>query len=392
MKLSSDQTQINQAHLKKLNNQQKRLISVKEQEIQKVDDLYKAKKIDERVQGQTEIEDLKIQRLKESEKVNLESQERLDTHKKMLQEGIQKMDIEKDRLNKFHKDRLSSVNLFNEDKYQSFYNDAQEKTDEVRQQTSDFVKDLSSNSDNTKRQLIHQSALESKAMQSKNALTLEDQEKQHKSSVKKNDSQYKHVEELHHKEHLENVASQGRRNSIEFEQRKKIHLKKTHDKEAIHTETLKQKDEAFKLKFAAMESGHNQVLKNIKERFQNQINFLVGGLRKDKESIESKAKDPFYQISSLRLEVVEMPKDYLVQIQIPKHERDDVRLTAHDRMMTLSLTRSFSNKTQDIVGNIDKSSRSEVYSKTFNVSDILDSTKISQKYENGILTYKVAKR
>ena len=82
---------------------------------------------------------------------------------------------------------------------------------------------------------------------------------------------------------------------------------------------------------------------------------------------------------------------YEVTLDVPEHEKDNVRLTADKRKLTISMSRRFDGQTTDVYGDINKTKRTETYTKKLHVADLVDKKDVTSKYENGMLIFRIAK-
>ena len=105
----------------------------------------------------------------------------------------------------------------------------------------------------------------------------------------------------------------------------------------------------------------------------------------------NKSDDQFYRIETLTPTVVENEKEYQVSLKVPEHEKENVHLSAHGRGVKMTLTRKFSDSIDQEDGSTSRSTRTELFSKEFPSKDILNPKVVSQKYEDGVLTYKISK-
>ena len=110
-----------------------------------------------------------------------------------------------------------------------------------------------------------------------------------------------------------------------------------------------------------------------------------------KRVIANQNEDQFYRIETLNPTIVDSPKDFLVSLAVPEHEKENVHLSVHGRNVKMTLTRKYSEFIEAKDGTIDKSNRNELFSKEFPSKDLLNQKQVVQKYEDGILTFKIQK-
>ncbi|EQC48593.1 Hsp20/alpha crystallin family protein, partial [Bacteriovorax sp. DB6_IX] len=157
-------------------------------------------------------------------------------------------------------------------------------------------------------------------------------------------------------------------------------------------EILKQKRTSFKEKFSLLEKNHTEILSRMKTKFDNEIKELVSKYSDFKNQTLGKLQDKFYHVTKLDPKVENKLDHYLVKIEIPEHEKELVNLTAQERDISISMTRKFTDKMTDQLGAKHKTRRSEVMNKSFQVPEIMDSASVVRNYDQGVLTFKIAKR
>ena len=160
----------------------------------------------------------------------------------------------------------------------------------------------------------------------------------------------------------------------------------THQKDVL---TQKQND--FKIRYENLVKEHDTLLNQIKTQFEADVNKLALQSATQKRNIANKIEDQFYRVESLKPEISENEKEYMVSMKVPEHEHENVHLIVHGRGVKMTLSRKFTDSLEDSDGSTNKSSRSELFSKDFLSKDILDPKQIAQKYENGILSFKIQK-
>ncbi|MGB0454755.1 MAG: Hsp20/alpha crystallin family protein [Bacteriovoracaceae bacterium] len=177
----------------------------------------------------------------------------------------------------------------------------------------------------------------------------------------------------------------------EQDSRQDIHQAKMNDLQQLQLQTLKEKDEHFKIKVKNMIEAHGENLKILEEKFKNQIEDLKIGQSKIKEDYQSKSHDKFYQISKIEPKIRQDKSFYYFDIEVPVYEKEKVHVTANDREVKISLSRDYKDNIEFNDQNY-TSSRTEVLSKEFEVPEILNGKDIKKSYEDGILSYRIAKK
>ena len=165
-------------------------------------------------------------------------------------------------------------------------------------------------------------------------------------------------------------------------------MKKAQD---YYKQLLKTNHERFQRKVANLDSAHKEVLENIEQKFKNEIHNLLVNNQEQKKLVEDKSQDSFYHMKTINPEIVDQEKHYFVSIKVPPYEKENVTLAPRDRTLRLSFNRRFAERVENENGYL-KSRRSEILVRELHVPELTDPHSVAQKYENGILTFKVAKK
>ncbi len=186
-------------------------------------------------------------------------------------------------------------------------------------------------------------------------------------------------------------------------------------KERQHKNTLDIRDKQYLSESESLKEDYIKKQKDINDKFQNkyattfeQNNKLMGRLLGKKEKLIDQVKgmitteakkelakkdDSFYQMTDLKPVVTESPERdaYILKVEVPEHEVKQVKLTAFDREIRLSLDRNFDHKRVDDDGSKDTLKRTESYMTKLGVDDIVNSKKITKSYADGQLQFKIEK-
>ncbi|WP_127717634.1 Hsp20/alpha crystallin family protein [Halobacteriovorax sp. HLS] len=389
MKVTQESTAKN--YLDKLAEGQRDLVVAKEQELKNIDKVYEAKKSNERLVGEMELLDIQDRNQAQIAEKLQQKEERLGAIKTNFVENQTKLEKEKANLITAHQEKISDLNTVYDYKYQDSFDEANLKAQKINTDTSVLIKDLQLKSDATIEGIDFESKLRADAKTRENTQGLKQQEVNHGIQQKTAKSNYERKMAMAVSEHENKLSDQNHRLLVERKEREKFHNLEMLNKETHHKELLKQEDQSFKQKYDTIVKTHQDILDRVTNRFNNQVNSIVKDQMLYKSNITDKAKDDFYKVSSLNPTVKEGLKDYEVSIQVPVHEKENIRLTAQGRDVTLALTRKFTDEVKEENGEINRSRRSEVFTKKFKTSEILNSKDISQSYNEGVLTFKIAK-
>ncbi|MBC7538304.1 MAG: Hsp20 family protein [Bacteriovorax sp.] len=154
---------------------------------------------------------------------------------------------------------------------------------------------------------------------------------------------------------------------------------------------LSQKQSDFKVRYENLVKEHETLLTELKTHFAADVKKMVEQNAGQKRIIANRSDDQFYRVETLKPTIVENVKEYVVSIAVPEHEKENVHLSVHGRGVKMTLTRKYTESMDDKDGSTNRSTRNELYSKEFPSKDILNPKQVVQKYEDGVLTYKIQK-
>jgi HSP20 family molecular chaperone IbpA len=159
-----------------------------------------------------------------------------------------------------------------------------------------------------------------------------------------------------------------------------------------HKNTVLQREKDFKNRYASVVDEHNAILEKLKAQFEEDAKKIFSSSAEQKRIFESKVQDQFYRIETLQPSVFENEKEVIISVPVAEYEKDNLQLTTHDRTINLSLSRKFDQSVTAEDGTKNRSNRSEIINKEFTTKELLDHKSVVQKYENGLLKFKITKR
>lgn len=203
----------------------------------------------------------------------------------------------------------------------------------------------------------------------------------------------KHEEELRvQKSELKNVLDKNMQKGKQLEAQKLQVQKEELDYLDHHQkDMLAQRESDFKIRYQKMVEEHEKILNDLKTQVDSDIKKMIASSATQMKTVSNKLNDSFYRVETLNPKTTELEKEVIVAIKIPEYEQENVHLSVHGRDVKMTLSRKYTDSMEAQDGSINKSTRNELFSKEFTVTDILDPKKITQKYENGTLTFKILK-
>lgn len=192
-------------------------------------------------------------------------------------------------------------------------------------------------------------------------------------------------------DHQKDIDELERKFLIEKEGRVQSFAQQRDFKMNEQQEALKQLDRSFKEKYESLVANHELVMNNLKNRFEADLKGELEKVADTRAIIESKGGDPFYSVTKLSPTLTENEKSYIISLEVPEHERDQVNLAADGRKLKLTVGRRFEERLEGPEGRVDKTVRTEHHTKIFDVAHIVDQRQITQSYQDGLLSYKIMK-
>jgi HSP20 family molecular chaperone IbpA len=154
---------------------------------------------------------------------------------------------------------------------------------------------------------------------------------------------------------------------------------------------LNQKQIDFKIRYENMVKEHNDILGTLKAHLDTDVKKMIEQNASQKKVMVNKSEDSFYKVDTLKPLIEENKKEFMVSLAVPEHEKENVHLSVLGRSVKMTLSRRFSEIFKDQEGTTNRSTKNELFSKEFPSTDILNPKLVDQKYENGILTYRIQK-
>lgn len=190
------------------------------------------------------------------------------------------------------------------------------------------------------------------------------------------------------KNQLDKSAQQGKRLEMEKAQVQKEELSYL---ENHHKDILNQRTADFKVRYESMVKQHESILNELQTNLDADMKKMVVSTSSQKKDVSDRVNDSFYRIETLNPSIMDAGKELIVSLKVPEYEKENVHLSAHGRNIKMTLNRRFADTMEANDGSVNRSTRNELYSKEFTAQDILNSKQISQKYDKGVLTFRIGK-
>lgn len=381
----------NATGLKGLVNRQRNLVVAKERELENVRNYYDAKKEADRLSGQKEVIEIQDANQKEILAAIDHKTTRLEDMRTSLQKDLGRLENERAILSQQDAlEKEASIARMN-DEQAAVSEEALERSREIGQKANQEIAELQKESQFQ----LAQASVDArnkydKQIQAHDA-SLADKMREQRVQVA--------TREIEHNQKLNQLKSEFERNAVNVTRtsaadkvkKEQLHLKELKTQEDQYNYLLNEKRKQFEQKFAHLEKEHNTIIQRTESRFKQQLEELSKKYSSIRDATVSRAEDPFYNLNRLNHRLENTPDAYLVHVEVPEHEAESVLLSGHKRSMKLTLNRRYSERLDGKDGYVDINKRSETFTQEFPVTEIIDDKEISRKYENGVLTFRVAK-
>lgn len=389
MKVTDQQS--SQQYTQFLAEKQKNKIQARQQELQNLDKFYDQKIQNVKIDGIKKMSQERDHINKELEENHLQLSDKLQESKKMNDMIRSNLDQERKMIQNLHQAQIKDIRFKNDEKFQNLLSNTQEISQDLEEKTKNQIKQIQTDAH---QQVLNQQVDTShKITQSINESDqkLKDQKDQFKTEVDRQIRDQKKEKASTQLDHHRFIGQLKNKQFLEKTQIQTLHAKDLEHEDQKFKDALMQMNESFQKKYELMTKEQAEILARVDQNFKQQLQKSMEDQGRLKEVYESKSKDEFYQLSKLAPHLEDKPDHYILNLQIPEHEHEAVRVTTHRKTITLGLARKFEDKTTSLDGSSNESKRSEIYTKRLEVPEFVSSKNIERKYENGVLSFKIKK-
>ncbi len=386
-----NQNLTNDRYLKRLQQQQKNLITAKESELEQIKKQYNHKKELIKQEG---IKQLEAERMAQQQKIleaNQTAKERLTDLQKQQQLEEFILQQQHQHLVENAKAKIANVN-------EQFATQYQEKLME----TNDLNRDINEKTQNQMRQIAlqAQNQIEQEKFKAHDLIynnenllqqRLQADEKHFNLALEHQQQEFKQRIEQVQKEHLGELKKLQHHNKITLENEKQTQANKLNYIRNFYQNKLKQEEEAFQAKYHHQLQNHQEILERLKNQFEQEIAKFKLGQATTKDQLLTRQQDPFYHMTIFNPKIIDTPKEIILQLQLSEHEVDNLQINVQKKDVDLNLTRRFAEQITTNDGSINRSKRSEIISKKIHFPQFLKEKSLTKEYHDGILTIHIQK-
>jgi HSP20 family molecular chaperone IbpA len=387
----TDSNNTNQEYARKLDEKMRNQNAAKEAEIEKTKDLYDKKIESTKLEG----EERYASSLKRNDEMivaaSKDYEDKLNGYKENLEHTQKNIALSESALKNEHDVKSNDARLQFMNKYQEQYRNGNETQVAIENDVKSSVESIADRARAQRHHIESSSKAEINALSNdfnqKSASAESDYRSKLEADVKAHEEdirlQKSDLKELMDKDTEKNQRLGAQKNQV---QKSELDYMDKHQKEI-----MAQKQNDFKARYETLVKEHEAIIANLKTHLNTDMKKIIESSAVKKEMIENKADDKFYRVETLSPLVSETPKDYMVSLKVPEYEKENVHLSVHGREVKMTLARKYSESVEAEDGSSNKSTKNELFSKEFSSQDILNPKLISQKYANGVLSYKISK-
>lgn len=376
---------------KRMNKSIERKIENKQQEIKNLDTLYDKKIELARIDG----EDQYIQSLERNNQRMLSDsgvyEDKIKGYQEKLKQVQNTVAKEEVNLKTTEKQRLADLKSQLEENFEDQYSNTQENQRAIAESTQAVVKEITAKSKSEKTILESNAQFEINALASGFNQKAADSEKDFRTKLD-SDVRLHNAEVNTQKEELKKLMT------LDMEKNKRLNNEQNrvnHDQlsfqETHQKDMLAQREKDFKVRYENMVKEHDTVLKSLSAKFEADVQRVTASTSTEKKVLGDKSTDPFYRVDKLNPKLTEDLKTVTVSVPVAEYEKENIHLSTQGRSVKITLSRKYTDSLNGEDGSINRSTRSELFSKELNTTDLLSPKNITQHYSDGILTFKVNK-
>lgn len=376
---------------KRMNKSIEKKIGSKEQEIKNLDTLYDKRIAMTRIEGEDQYQqsiDRNTQRMLSDSGVYEEKIKGYQDKLKQVQDTVAK---EETILKTSETQKLADLKNQLEENFQEQYSNTQENQREIAESTQASVKEIAARSKSEKTIMEGNAQFEINALSSGFNQKAADSEKDFRSKLD-SDVRLHNAEVNTQKEELKKLmVMDGEKNKRLSNEQNRVNKDQLTFQESHQKDMLTQRDQDFKVRYANMVKEHETILKNLSAKFEEDAQKITASTANDKKILGGRTTDPFYRVDKLNPKLSEDLKTVSVSIPVAEYEKENVHLSTQGRSVKITLSRKYTDTLNAEDGSVNRSTRSELFSKELNTTDLLSPKNITQHYSDGVLTFKINK-
>ena len=376
---------------KRINKNIEKKIILKEKEIKTIDDMYEKKIAQTHFEGEDQFSqalDRNNQRILSESSVFEEKIKSYQDRLKKVQDTVTKEEV---TLQTTSNEKLKEMKNQKEASFQEQYFAIQDNQSAIINENQASVRDNETRSRNEKILLENNASYEINALTADLNTKSANNEKNFRSTLD-NDVRLHMAEVNTQKQEVKKLMTIDAEKNNRLSNEVKIANKGQLDfQEAHQKDMLTQRDNDFKIRYTNMVKEHNSILDNLSAKFDEDARRIKLTTSEDKKILDSRSDDSFYKVSTINPKLSEDQKTVTVHIPVAEYEKENINISTRGRSIKITLSRKYTDSLNADDGSLNKTTRSELFSKELATNDLLSSKDITQSYKDGILSFKIKK-
>ena len=381
----------NEERLMRMNKGLERKIATKEYEIKQVDALYDKKVEAANAEGERDLSNsLDKNQLRIIGETG-EFEEKIKGYENRLQKARDTITNVESEIKNGHALKVEGLKKDMESNFQDQYYRSKENSREMQTSTQDAIKEIASKSK------IEKMNTQGNAQNEINALSTElntksaNIEKDYKDQI---DQQVKshNLDMAEKRTELKSMdLNEAKKNKRLFDEKTRVSKDQLSFQDKYQQEMLNQRSADFKVRYQNLVNQHDETIKELSSHLESDVKKIIDKTATNKQVLESRENDPFYRVDRLNPKMAEDLKTVTVSLPIAEYEKENVHLSTQGRLIKITLARKYADTLSAEDGSMNRSTRSELFSKELPTKDLLNPRDITQSYEDGVLSFKIKK-
>ena len=366
--------------LKKLNRELSNKITQRETEIKKVQEMYDLKNQHLKINEGKREHEIRQNSQRNILTANEEKNRKLQSYKDQLSNDKTRLETERSMVEERNSSQMTNMLDEYNQTYRERYDEAHIKAQDVHSNTQEVLNQMNADTRFEVQESNRLSKRHSDSIVQRNEGLLERQRENYLTTIHNNQLENATnlaKEKMRYEGEMRRLYTQQSGDTSVKEGR---HAKELEDKEAFYNRMIQQKEKGFKSKLTKLIAAQNGVLRNIRDRFQTEVNKVELAMAKKKLKVNTQGKDQFYQVRTLDPKVIDHGKFYSLEVPLPPHEKEGATFNASNRELRINFVRNYSAQVEDETGGINKSKRNELFTKVIKTEDLLDPSGIRTRY------------
>lgn len=381
----------NEDLLKRMNKGLEKKIAAKESEIKQVGALYDKKIESANIEGEQEFASSLDRNQQKIISETNQAEEKIKGYQDRLKKAREAVNHEETTVKAEHKTRLDDIKYQNEENLLDHFSSMTEHTRQIQNATQESVKNIAAKSNTEKANLESNTNYQINAFSADLNNKSANIEKDFKDKLNHDVKVHNAEMTLLRDQMKKTLLTEADKNKRLTDEKIRINNEQLNFQDRHQADMLKQREADFKVRYANMVKEHDSILKEISTRLEQDVKKMTEATSSEKKIISEKSIDPFYRVNTLNPKMTEDLKQVFVSLPVAEHEKENVHLSTQGRTVKITLSRKYTDHLTGEDGSLNKSTRSELFSKELKTADILNHKDIVQSYENGVLTFKINK-